>query len=207
MEGLIASLILLLVGVFCFLFSILKELQKVKSLRKLVAWCVTGGDGIALWEEISNAQNKLKIKKKYCLFGDEEWEYVREILDEYKKDLMLSYFRGHLIVIKSKYVLSGENYFMASLYTFLSDHQCDYKFLEHDMHKEIISYKSYGESFSAGFDATYALTEFAMVFHKMHYITYMYCKGNEILKAFVPEWNEKNLKEILDTKQIQLSRF
>lgn len=201
------SITILLIFSFYYLFSKLIELHRVKSLRDLVAWTVTGGAGIPLWAEISNAQNKIKLPKEHRIAGDDDWSYVREIIDEYKKDLMLSYFRGHLIVIKGKYAISGENYFMASLYAFLSDHQCDYEFLGHDMHKERISYKSYGESFSAGFDATYALTEFAVVFHKMHYITYMYCKGNEILKAFVPEWNEKNLKEILDTKQIQLSRF
>ncbi len=207
MAELITSLILLLVVVFCFLFSKLREFYRVKSLRDLVAWSVTGGDGIPLWAEISNAQIKLKLPKEYCVTGDDEWEYVREILAEYRKDLMLSYFKGHLIVIKSKYVISGECYFMASLYAFLCDHQCDYDFLGYKMHKKQISYKSYGESFSAGFDATYALSDFAIVFHKMHYITYMYCKGDERLKGFVPAWNEENLKEILDTRQIQISRF
>lgn len=207
MEVTLAMLFSIFVFVAIISFTKWHEYSQEKKLRDLVAWSAASGDGIPLWAEVSNSQNKFKLPKEYCLAGDNEWAYVQEIIEEYKKDLMLSYFKGHLKVIKSKYVVSGEAYFMLMLYAFLSDHQCDYKFLGYDMHKERISYKSYGDSFSAGFEATYALTDFAVVFHKMHYITYMYCRGNDILRNFVPEWNEKNLKEILDTKQIQLSRY
>ena len=37
-----------------------------------------------------------------------------------------------------------------------------------------------------------------VVFHKMHYITYMYCKESMSLKKNVPAWNESVLKEALD---------
>lgn len=207
MAEMITSLTFLLVVVFYFLFSKLRELYKVKSLRDLVAWSVNGEGGIPLWAEISNAQIKLKLPNEYCVIGDDEWEYVREILDEYRKDLMNSYFKGYLKMIKSKYVISGECYFMASLYTFLCEHQCDYEFLSHKMHKERLEYHRYGDWGGPLFDAKYEQTDFAIVFHKMHYITYMYCKEDKRLKAFVPVWNEENLKEILDTKQIQVSRF
>lgn len=201
MAELITSLTFLLVVIFYFLISKLREFYKVKSLRDLVAWSVNGGNGIPLWAEISNAQNRLKIQKEYCIYSDDEWDYVREIVDEYRKDLMFSYFKGDFIVIKSKYVISGECYFMASLYAFLSEHQCDYKFLGHDMHEKIVEQNgNWGEIHNV----TYSLTEFAIVLHKMHYITYMYCKEDKRLSGFVPVWNEENLKEILDTKQIQI---
>lgn len=206
MEELLAPIIFILVFVFIFLFSKLMEFYRDRSLRELVAWSVTGGAGIPLWSEISNAQIKHKLSKEYCIAGDEEWGYAKEIIDAYRKDLIHSYFEGHLKVIKSKYVIRGADYFMLALYAFLSDHQCDYKFLGHDMRKERLEYYRYGDS-SPLFDATYALTDFAIVFHKMHYITYIYCKTNDALRDFVPEWNEKNLKEILDTRQIQISRF
>ena len=202
-----ASIIFVLIIAFYFLFSKLIELRRVKSLRDLVALSVTGGDGLPLWCEISNAQNKYELSKKYCIAGDEEWAYVKEIIDEYRKDLMHSYLKGNLYVIKSKYAIRGADYFMFALYAFLSDHQCDYKFIEKDMHKEMLEYKRYGDWGGPLYDATYELTGFAIVFHKMHYITYMYCRRNDILKSFVPAWNEENLKEILDTKQIQLSRY
>lgn len=207
MEELLAPIIFILVFVFIFLFSKLREFYRDKSLRELVAWSVTGGGGIPLWSKVSNAQIKHKLSKEYCIAGDEEWDYAKEIIDEYRKDLTQSYFKGHLKVIKSKYVVQGEEYFMFARYAFLSDHQCDYKFLGHDMHIDTVSFNRYGNWGGPLYDATYSLTDFAVVFHKMHYITYMYCRGSEILKPFVPAWNEENLKEILDTKQIQISRI
>lgn len=184
-----------------------RELSRQQELKDLVAWSVVSGDGIPLWAEVSNAQIKLGIQKDYCIFGDDEWEFVKEILQEYRKNLTQSYFNGSLLIIKSKYAIHGEHYFMFSLYEFLSKHQCDYQFLGHDMHKEIISYKSYGESFSAGSDATYTLTDFAVVFHKMSYITYLFCKNSKIANpngdAFC---NEKSISNILESKQIKISR-
>lgn len=188
-------------------FSKWRELSQERELRHLVSWSVIGGGGIPLWAEVSNAQIGLNLTKEYRISGDDEWQFVKEILDEYKQDLMKSYFEERLCTLKSKYVIQGEAYFMLTLYTFLLKHQCDYKFLNHDMHKERVAYKSYGSTISSGFDATYSLTEFALVFHKMLYITYGYCIGNNIAREFVPEWQEKNLKEILDTKKIEVSRW
>lgn len=207
METVLAMLLSVFIFVAIIAFEKWYKYTQEQKLRDLVAWSVTGGNGIPLWAEVSNAQNKLNLPKEYCITGDLDWDYAKEIIDEYKKGLMLSYFKGHSYVIKSKYVISGENYFMFALYAFLSDHQCDYKFLEHDLHKETLDYKRHGDWGGPLFNATYALTDFAIVFHKMHYITYMYCRGNDILKDFVPAWNENNLREILDTKQIQISRY
>lgn len=193
-----------------------REYTQAQKLRDLVSWSAIGDYSPALGRHsyvrellatILNAQFNDAIDKKYRITEESEKQYVIEIIEDYQRDIMRSYFKGNLKMIKSKYVIHGKDYFMLMLYIFLSDHQCDYDFLGHDMHKERISYKSYGSSFSAGFDATYALTDFAVVFHKVYYIAYIYCRRNETLRKFVPEWNEKNLKEILDTNQIQLSRY
>ena len=204
MESFLAMLLCIFIFVAIIAFRKWHEYLMAQKLRDLVSWIVHAHD-LPLWSYISNAQITLQLTQEYRITGDDGWEFAKKILEEYQKDLTQSYFRGHLRIPKSKYVISGEAYFMLTLYAFLSDHQCDDKFLNHEMHKERVSYKSYGSTFSAGFDATYALTDFAIVLHKMHYITYMYCRGNEILKPFVSEWNEKNLREILDTNQIQLS--
>lgn len=209
MEDLIAHILALLFSIFVLLaivaFSKWRELSKERKLRELVSWsaigdyCPTLGRYSYVHEllfAVWNAQYIDSVDKKYRI-TEAEKEYVIEVIEAYQKDIARSYFKGHLKLIKSKYEVRGEGYFMLALYGFLSEHQCDYEFLGHDMHKEQISYKRYGESFSAGSDATYALTDFAVVLHKMHYITYMYCRSNEILKPFVPEWNEKNLKEIV----------
>lgn len=215
MESVLAMLLSVFIFVAIIAFGKWHEYTQAQKLRDLVSWSAIGDYSPALGRNsyvqellfaVLNAQYNEVIDKKYRI-TEEEKQYVIEIIEDYQRDIMRSYFKGHLKMINSKYVILGKDYFMLMLYTFLSEHQCDYKFLEHDMHKERVFYKSYGSSFSAGFDATYALTDFAVVFHKMYYIAYMYCKGNDTLKKFVPEWNGKNIKEILDTNQIQLSRY
>lgn len=210
MEELLAPIIFILVFVFIFFSSKLREFYRDRSLRELVAWSVTTDDNtrcnLSLSDYIVNAQNKLSLPQEYRISGDVERNYMNDIIAAYQKDMMQSYFKGYLKVIKSKYVVPGEVYFMYSLYTFLSDHQCDYEFLNHNMHKERIFYKEYGSWGATHFDATFALSDFAIVLHKMHYITCVYCRRNDILSGIVPNWNEQNLKEILDTKQIQISR-
>ncbi len=211
MTVLYVSLIITLLCAVFFLLSICIKAYNAKSLKKLVAWSVTEDNHIRcnlpLSSYIVKAQNKLSIPCEYRISGKTETWYMEEILAMYQKDLSQAYFKDQLVVIKSKYVITGEFYFMYLLYVFLSDHQYDYEFLGHDMHKEQLEYTHHGDWGGPLFNATYSLTDFALVFHKMHYITYMYCLSNEVLKDFVPEWNEENLKEILDTKQIQISRI
>lgn len=215
MESPLVYILSMLFSVFVFVAIIAFEkwhkYSQEQQLRDLIAWSVSADNhsrcNLSLSEYIGNAQIKLSLPQECRISGSVEMDYMKEILTEYQKDLSQSYFKGRLRLIKSKYVVRGETYFMFALYAFLSDHQCDYQFLGHDMHQETVSYKRYGDWGGPLFDATYSLTDFAVVYHKMHYITYMYCRGNDILRDFVPEWNEKNLKEILDTKQIQISRL
>lgn len=204
MEESIAYRILIYILCIVILVAIIalskwRELSKERTLRKLVSWSAIGDYCPSLGRHsyvrdlilaVQNAQYKDTIDKKYR-FTEDEKHWATDIIEEYQTDIMRSYFKGQLKLIKSKYVVDGKDYFMLMLYIFLSEHQCDDKFIGHEMY-------SY---------ATHDLTDFALVFHKMHFITYMYCRDNEILKGLVPEWNEKNLKEILDTKQIQISRY
>ena len=170
MAEMITSLIFLMVFVFIFLFSKLREFYRDKSLRELVAWSVSSDDHIrcnlSLSDYIVKAQIRLSLPQEHRVSGSVEMDYMKEILTEYQRDLSQTYFKGRLKLIKSKYAISGECYFMASLYAFLSEHQDDYKFLGHEMHKS---------------------NDFTEVYHKMHYITYMYCKGSDILKDYIPE--------------------
>ena len=215
LEYILSCLLFVFILVAITAFEKWHEHSKAQKLRDLVSWSVikskpnellVHAHDLPLWAYLKNAQLKY-LSQEYRISGDDEWQSVNEILEEYQKDLTQSYFRGHLKLIKSKYEVQAKDYFMLMLHVFLFEHQCDDKFLGYDMHQERIACKSYGSTFSAGSDSTYTLSDFAIVFHKMHYITYMYCRGNDILKDLVPEWNEKNLIKILDTKQIEISRF
>ena len=190
MEAAIAMLLIIFIFVAIIAFGKWHELTQDRKLRELVAWSVSTDNhnrcNLPLYAFIGNAQIKLSLPQKYRISGDVERDYTNEIITEYQKDLIQSYLKGHLKLIRSKYEVRGEDYFMFALYAFLSNRQGDYEFLGHNMRKA---------------------TDLTVVFHKMHYITYMYCRENKILKSLVPERNEKNLKEILDTKQIQVSQY
>lgn len=212
MEELLAPIIIILVFVFIFLFSKLREFYRDRSLRELVAWSVSTDDHIrcnlSLSNYIVNAQIKLSLPQEHRVLGSVETDYMKEILAEYQRDLSQSYFEGYLKLIKSKYAIPGEHYFMYTLQSYLDDHQCDYEFIGHDMHKKRISYKEYGSCGVTHFDATYSLTDFAIVYHKIYYIAYLFCKNSKVINPNGDTYqNDEFLKEILDTKQIQISRM
>lgn len=220
MSELSATIVIITISYIVFVTSIAvskwRALSQEIELRKLVAWNILphqafaefDGHDFPLWTYISNAQIKFQLPQEYRISGDDEWSYAKDILSEYQKDLTLSYFKGQLKPIKSKYIVESEHYFMLGLCGFLKDHQCEYKFLGHDMHSKRVEYKEYGSWGGTLFDATYSLSEFAVVYHKLYYITYIFCKNSQFAN---PEGNsftrEGSIREILDSMQIQLSRY
>lgn len=213
MESPLVVVIIVLIIVIIYAFWRLKQYAEFQKLHNLVVWCIitkmdTYSHSMPLWSYISNAQIKLSIPEKYRISGEVEWKTVKDILSEFQKDLAKEYFFGNLKIPKSKYVIPGEDYFVFALQSFLGEHQCDYEFLGHNMHKERISYEEYGSWGALHFDATYSLTEFAVVYHKLYYIAYCFCKDGKI---FNPKGNafqnSASIKHILDTKQIQISRY
>ena len=118
-------------------------------------------------------------------------------------DVARKYFLDQLSLIKSKYAASGEDYFMAAFYNFLTEHQCYHEVVGHAMQKERIAYKDYGYGCD---DATYLLSDFGLLYHKLLYITFCYCKNSRVINhkkqlAF-GEQRENGIKAILDTKQL-----
>lgn len=212
MEAVLVMIIFILVMAIIISLHKVKELSLQEKLRDLVAWSVSQDDhircNIPLFSYVANAQINLDIPKEYRISGDEGWGFVKEILAEYQTDLIQSFFSRCLTpkVLSGKYVPRGQDYFMLMLYIFLSEHQCDRKFADHDMRGEQLEYKQHGHWGGPLYDSKYTLSDFAIVYHKMHYITYMYCRGNDAINGFVPEWCEEGLKQILDTNQIEISR-
>lgn len=184
-----------------------------ETLRALVAWCITENSNeyrcnLHLHEYISNAQYDGKILEDYRITDEAEWNITKEIIIYYQKDMTQMYFTNRLSLPKSKYEIPGEHYFMYSLQSYLGEHQCDYAFCGHDMHKETISRKNYGSWGGQLFDATYALSDFSLVFHKLYYISYMFCKHSQILNPKGELFsNEGDIEDIIDAKQISLSRY
>ena len=188
-------------------FSKWHEYSQEKKLRDLTGWTFTGGDGLPLFYEITNAQNKLEIPKEHCL-PEADIELTNVILSVYKKDLVARYFQGNLSLIRSKHYVSGATYFIFTLYDFLRKHQGDYTYLGYDMHAKMVERKSLASSIGAGSETIYALTDFAVVYHKLYYITYMFCKNSKISNPDGDRFNnDQHIKEILDTKQLKILRY
>ena len=210
----LVPVILTLVLALIFTISKLRELLSERKLRKLISWIMVSNTQSSdshefpLWAYLSNAQLKFKIKSEYCITGERDWEIVRKILKKFQEDTSQSYFQDRLKPIKGKYEIYGEHYFMRLLCSFLLEHQCDSSFFGDNMHQETISYKSYGSWGGQLYDAAYSLTDFAIVYHKMYYITCVFCKNcTPIIESNMKLWlDEKSIEEILDTKQIKISR-
>lgn len=182
MEGLISAFILLFICVSIWAFTTWRKLKNTERLKELVTWSVFESDGarwnIPLWAHLKNAQIH-NVSEQYRITGDEEWEIVKEIIERYQKELTQSYFDGRLWNLKSIYGIDGKDYFLYMLYVYLCEN-ADY-----------------------GQNTVFCLRNNEIgnrniVFHKMRYITYMYCKGNLALQNNVPVWNESVLKEVLD---------
>lgn len=202
-------LFLLIIALICCVCKLI-EFYKLNCFRELVAWCVTKNNNVyrcnlRLRDYIHNAQNDLQIPKEYKIQG-EEWDFVDQILKKYQEDLKEDYFCGRALMLKkSKYVIHGLDYFMFSVANYLDDHQCDYKFLSYDMHKETISYNHYGNWGGPLYDAEYLLTDFALIYHKLYYITLVYCQNCRAINSKGTEYQEcSNVKEILDRKTLQV---
>ena len=182
MEDLLSALILLFICVLIWAFATWRKLKNTESLKELVTWSVFESDGarwnIPLWAHLKNAQIH-NVSEQYRITGDEEWETVKAIIERYQKELTQSYFDGRLWRPKSKYKIDGKDYYIFMLYVYLCENA------------------NYGQNTVFNLQNN-EIGNRNLVFHKMRYITYMYCKNNLALQKNVPSWNEGVLKEILD---------
>ena len=224
MEYLVPCIAVVGILVF-FLVKKIKENSIQREIDRIVAWCVTTDSSIfrsnfSLKEYIVKAQNKLNLSQEYRIkgdyrltaFGDDvgeeagEWVFVESIISEFNKNLIQEYFIGKLSVLYRKHNISKEEHFFYLLQRYLEKHQCDYELAEHKLIGKTIKRKDYGSWGAPHYDATYALTDFAVAFNKLFYISYMYCKTNPVINPKGEFWsNEHYIEEIIKTRQISVS--
>ena len=188
MEGLTSAFVFLFICVSIWAFTTWRKLRSMEKLKEWVAWSVHEDDfiryNIPLWAHFKNAQLKDYIQDKYRIVGENEWETVKEIIERYQKELMQSYFDGRLWALKSIYRIDGKDYFIFMLYVYLCENV------------------NYGQNTVFRLRSN-NIDNRNIVFHKMRYIAYMYCKSNLALQNNVPEWNESVLKEMLDENLVK----
>lgn len=187
MEGLISAFILLFIYMSIWAFTTWRKLKNMERLNEQVAWSICESDGvrwnIPLWAHLKNAQLHSNVSEQYRISEDEDWQNAKEIIERFQKELTQSYFNGKLWALKSIYNISGKDYFLYILYVYLCDHDNGY-------FKNLVFNLKNREDRN-------------VVFYKMYYITYMYCKNSLALQRNVPAWIEDYLKEKLD-KEITL---
>ena len=201
--------ILLFILLALLLYKKTIALSKEFQLKELIAWCLTDSNReyLPLHQFILEAQNLLNVPPKYRIISS-DLEKVKILIAGFQKDTTQKYFSNSLYLPKCKYTINSKTYFMYLLQSFLEKHQCDSYFLDYNMHQNRITYESYGSWGGELYDATYSLTDFAIVFHKLYYIAYIYCKKSNTLNPKGNYFNnEQSIEYILDSKQISISQI
>lgn len=197
----VALFIMLLIA----LIVTLKKKSESKEHKDLVAFSSgRTGTGLSLIDYLKNAQNDLKLSDEYKVFGREEWSYAEKIIEEYQKYVLDKYFSDELYFPKSKYVIRGNDFFMFKLQYYLDCHMCESYFGDYDMHERILKRNGNSYTFS---DTTYLLTDFAIVFVKLYYISFSYCKQSKIMSSHLnPFMDLKEIENTISTKKLEVHR-
>ena len=186
MEGLISAFVFVFIWVSIWAFTTWRKLKKMESLKECVGWSAHEDNSlrynIPLWVHLRDAQLKGCIQDKYRITSEEEWEEAKEIIAKYQKELVNSYFDGMLWLLGNRDDINEKDYFIYMLYVYLCESE------QYAWQNSVFLFKNLQNR----------VENKNIVFHKMQYITYMYCKENLALQKNVPSWNEDILKGILD---------
>jgi hypothetical protein len=174
----------------CFLIYIGVKYYKQKRLFEFAAWPVTSPIR-DLVGEIEMAESRYSIPPQYRINKATEQDFVDEILREYQSHIAKLYYSNRLQLIKSKYVLTAEDYFMASLHDFLSDKSESIMFSDHFLYR----------SKNDGNKPKHIMTDFGIAFYKLYYITRTYCKQNPVCNNRFSHWIDTDITNVLDRKE------
>lgn len=196
-------LFVLAVGILSYMCY---DRYKRNDIFKKVKWCISY-DSFNKTEadrkmhiHILRLQHQLSIGERYRITDDES-DIVIEILHSFQQDLIQKYFNDSLA--SCKYI--EKIFFTISLMEFLEKHQCKETFNGNKMHTTK-NYKSYGD---VSFSATLVLTDYAIIYYKLLYITQLYC--NKLLN--ITDSNKlgfqmaETTKVAIDTRHIDVNNF
>lgn len=184
------AITILAIFIYFLIFSIpkLSSLKKEKQLKDLVAWCVTEDNSIrynfSLYAYLHNVQSKLNIEEKYRLNREKEGVQAEYILNDFQHALIQGYFRGAIPPQKSKYAIEGEDFFMMSLFMYLSN-KCDEYSIGNMYIKDCGKY-----------------TDFGIVIIKMYHIAFLYCKNSQVYRSNIPGWlTSEGITSMIDHRE------
>lgn len=202
-------IVILLFGIV-FLSQKTYEFYKSNNLFEKAKWFVSYNQPyepkpeIKMRDIILHLQRKLSLSEKY-LITETELEIVSEILQSFQLDLIKKYFNGSLSNCK----FTNAEFFIIKLNEFLERNQCKDSFNGNEMHAEVKNYKSYGTWGMTSFSATYVLTDYAITYYKVLYITQL--QHNELLAITNPNTfafqTAAVTKRAIDTREIEVNNF
>ena len=194
---------LLIIVLICCIDQIIRY-SKQKTLKERVASCVARNrmhGNLTLLEDI----NDVKADIEYKIVSEAEGKIANEILQCYKSELIQDYFNDRLNtdrkIIHPDYHLEDRAYFFITLSSFLRDHECETYFNSKAMYT-LKSKKTYGYWGGELYDATYELTDVGIVYHKMFYLTQLFCET----RGWSSHRETERIIECLETKEIKISR-
>lgn len=189
----------------------LYEYYVKNSMHEHVKWCV-GQSSSELFDRILFGSVQTKGNSisdmgtaEYMVQRDEQERMMSTfILEAYQEGLKEKYFSERL---KSDFKIarmSKNEYFMVTLCSYLSNHECDLTMNGQEKYI-LIERKNYGMWGTQLYDATYELTDFAIVYTRLYYTTLTFCNNCKSIETFDAEHRLKCLKERIDTRRIQIS--
>lgn len=200
---------------FIFIVSIFflsrdnKKYNRQNRLKEFVKWCIIEDSQkdshykTNLPDLVSEIQNELNISSEYRLSTTDDWDIVKKILKEFQNVIIQSYFSDTLPIpkIKSSYKIENDTCFFYLLQRYLSDHRHDKLFLGCNM---LVTTDNSNKAAPLDLSkSNYELTDFSLIFNKLYYITYMYCKKNSILNPRGKYWNdETEIERVIKYKAV-----
>ena len=153
-------------------YNLYRYYKKNKLLEK-VQWCVCDSfTGMRsenkLRDYIILSQQKLSLDTNYRITKD-EFSIIEDIFKNYQQDLIQKYFAETLPNDNHNNV----TFFILTLGDYLEKHQCDTTFNGNEMYI-VKERKTYGTWGVTSFSATYLLTDYAVTYNKLLYITQLY---------------------------------
>jgi hypothetical protein len=169
MDGFVSALVFLFICVSVWAFTTWRKLKNTESLKQLVTWSVCESDDI-----------RYNIPLWAHLKNAQIHTHIR---DAYRISGDEEWEAAKGIIERYQNNLT-KSYFNGILWVPKSKYMIQGEdFFIFMLYVYLCENQIYGHN---------------VVFHKMHYITYMYCKAHPALQKSVPSWNEGRLNDLLD---------
>ena len=196
------------------LIATLKKKSELNEYKENAAWLICKQRDFTVGEReydylsyVLSAQKQTKLNEKYHIKTEEEKEMAREILDEFRDEIIFQYFYGKLSFPKNEKLsklkyrpFSNEDLLIINLEDFLSENSGKSYIGNNKMHEKSLYKYENGSHFG---DYQYQLSDFGIVFFKLHYITNLYCQQSKTI--FRLNYID-SIKKNLDTQEIWLHR-